>query len=289
VIRIAFLGCDSTHTEAFANLINFPGAPYYGLARVVSIWGEDSSQLISKAKSLRIDRVASSPQEALENVDLAMVIGRFGDSHFAPAMAAIKARIPTFVDKPFTVSSAEARLLSDKAYENNVPLLSASPLRFSKEVVDLKRFIGSGELVDSVVVSVPATCTDLGLDLRLNSAFFYGIHGLEMLLELTGHNVKDVSVNYGAEIISAQIEFGNGLSALLQLVRNVPEFYEVKIYSKSGEQHQNIALDGSYYKHELSSILKDFMTGQPVVPIKSTLTAIEILERIDRDDPYKLT
>ena len=289
MIRIAFLGCDSTHTEAFANLINFPGAPFYGLARVVSIWGEDSSQLVSKAKSLRIDRVAPSPQESLENVDLAMVIGRFGDSHFAPAMAAIEARIPTFVDKPFTVSSTEARLLSDKAYENNVPLLSSSPLRFSKEVVDLKRFIGSGELVDSVVVSVPATCTDLGLDLRLNSAFFYGIHGLEMLLELTGHKVKDVSVNYGAEIISAQIEFNNGLSALLQLVRNVPEFYEVKIYSKSGEQHQNIALDGSYYKHELSLILKDFMTGQPVVPIKSTLTAIEILERIDRDDPYKLT
>jgi predicted dehydrogenase len=134
VIRIAFLGCDSSHTEAFANRINPLGALFNGRAKVVSIWGEDLSQATVKATALGIDRVAATPADALEGVDLAMVIGRFGESHFTAAMAAIDAGLPTFVDKPFTVNNVEARHLATMARKRGIHWPLCRPCALQKKL-----------------------------------------------------------------------------------------------------------------------------------------------------------
>ena len=102
MIRIAFLGSDSTHTEAFGNRMNGADGPFRSIAKVVSIWGVDPEQTATKARALGIEKVAATPHDALENVDFAMVIGRFADAHLEPALAAIERGVPTFVDKPFT-------------------------------------------------------------------------------------------------------------------------------------------------------------------------------------------
>ena len=34
MIKIAFIGCDSTHTEAYAKLFNFESSPLFGKAIV---------------------------------------------------------------------------------------------------------------------------------------------------------------------------------------------------------------------------------------------------------------
>ena len=73
MIRIAFLGSDSTHTEALGRRINGPESAYTGWARVVSIWGEDPVQTADKADQLGIECVASGIKEALEDTNLAMV------------------------------------------------------------------------------------------------------------------------------------------------------------------------------------------------------------------------
>jgi predicted dehydrogenase len=287
VIRIAFLGCDSTHTEAFANRINPLGAPFNGRAKVVSIWGEDLSQATAKATALGIDRVAATPAEAVEGVDLVMVIGRFGDSHFAATTAALNAGLPTFVDKPFTVNSVESRHLAAIARQRGIPLASASPLRFAKEVATLKSQIATDGGWECIAAACPANCTDLGNDPRLDSAFFYGIHGLEMLLELTGHDIADAAISYGNRAISVRIEFESGRSALFELIRNAPEFYEIAVYTKATAQRLNISLDSSYYEAELDALLGDFATGGGFVSLESTLAAVELLERIEQNDPFK--
>lgn len=287
MIRIAFLGCDSTHTEAFANRINPLGAHFNGRAKVVSIWGEDLSQATVKATALGIDRVAATPADAFEGVDLVMVIGRFGESHFAAAMAAIDAGLPTFVDKPFTVNNIEAGYLATMARQRGIPLASASPLRFTKEVAALKSQIVKDGEWECIAAACPANCTDLGNDPRLDSVFFYGIHGLEMLLELTGHDIADAAISYGNRAISVRIELESGRSALFELIRNAPEFYEIAAYTKATVQRLNISLDGSYYDAELEALLGGFATGGGFVSLDSSLAAVELLERIEQNDPFK--
>ena len=280
MIRIALLGCDSTHTEAFASLINNPDSAFQGRARVESIWGEDASQAVRKAGLLGIPRCAQTMNEALKDVDFAMVIGRFADSHFAPAQAALRLGIPTFVDKPFTATLEQARALAELAGSQKTKLLSSSPLRFAKE---LETFSGGPLQSMCVSVAAPANCVDLGDDKRFQSVFFYGIHAMEVLLELMGHHVRGVTVVPGKRLITIQVEFSHGTGSV-QLVRDVEEFYEVRILAGPERRQFTISLDGSYYSRLLSFLLEQFYPGGGTIPLESTLQAIALLEKAEQTD-----
>jgi len=288
MISIALLGADSTHTEAFASRLNGENSPWKDRARVISIWGEDGAQASDKAASLGIERVSASAPEALEGADLAMVIGRFADSHAEPAEAALRAGVPTFVDKPFTPSREEAERLAEISQRTGTPLCSSSPLRFAAELLDLKQELAeAGDDFLSAVVTVPANCTDLGPDPRLDSAFFYGIHGLEMLLELVGHDFSAPEVHYGRTAITAHFELATGRTAVFQLVRDTVEFYRADLYTRQKALSREIDLDGSFYGRELSFLIDEFLPGRGTIPLESSIEAIALLERIDRDDPVR--
>jgi predicted dehydrogenase len=278
VIQIAFLGCDSSHTEAFAERINNPTGPFYGTARVASIWGEDHSQAQRKAAALGIPRICQTVEDALNNIDLAMVIGRFGDSHFEPARLALERRLPTFVDKPFTLNVADASELIRLAQTTGGRICSSSPLRFAKE---LRRVQQQAQTIQTISVASPANCIDLGDDRRFDSAFFYGIHAVEMLLEILGPDVKRCKVTAGKTAIHALMEFA-GISASIHFIKDVEEFYELSLYTTTGRQHLTIDLDGSYYSHLLAFILERFYPGLEAIPQESSLQAISLLEQVER-------
>lgn len=289
MVKIAFLGCDSTHTEAFAECVNKINAPFYGVAKVVSIFGDSFEQSTEKSIDLSIDRVALTIEDALKNVDLAMVIGRFGDSHYEPVLKCLQAGIPIFVDKPFTISHSEAIDMVDISNRFGVPMTSSSPLRFSKEVLECKnRILNFKDELLTISVSVPANCTDLGSDPRLNSPFFYGIHGIEILLELIGYDVDILEVSYNDISIITKIERKNDKKIFLfQMFRDASEFYWIDIHTKTESFHSNIILDGSYYNREIDYILNGFFKGKELIPLESTLQAIYILELIEKGDLKK--
>ena len=81
MIRIGMIGADSTHTEAWSRLVNLPEGPLYGQAQVVKLWGEDRDQARAKANDCRIPAVVDTPEDALTEVDLAMIVNRYGDDH----------------------------------------------------------------------------------------------------------------------------------------------------------------------------------------------------------------
>ncbi len=281
MIRVAFLGSDSTHTEAFGRRMNLPDGPFHAKARVVSIWGEDAAQTRKKAEDLQIERVCSAPAEALKNVDLAMVIGRFGESHYHPARQALEMKVPTFVDKPFTVSFLEAQELANLSTQLSVPLCSSSPLRFAKEVLEARKLIGSGERVVAATASMPANCIDLGVDPRFESPFFYGIHGTEVLLEVLGHEIQSFEISRAGGSAAVSLKFKSGQTGLLNYVRSAGEFYSLTLYTEKGEWHRNIELDGSYYTGMLTFLLDRFARDEGTIPLESSLQAVSLLEKVE--------
>jgi len=288
MIKIAFIGCDSTHTEAYAKLFNFESSPLFGKAIVKSIYGESLQQAKEKAKKLNIQEVSESLESAIKDVDLVMVIGRFGESHYKPTVEIIKKGIPVFVDKPFTVDINQAKKLSDLSKNFDTKLCSSSPLRFCDEVLDWKEKLKniSHDLL-SINVTVPANCTDLGPDPRLNNSFFYGIHGIEVLLELSGHDIISIDYQYHKSKISVILTNSDNKNYILTLLTDVSEFYWVDIHTKKESFHTNINLDESYYKNVGEFLIDDFIKGKKTVNIESTLLAISILDHIEKNNPYK--
>jgi hypothetical protein len=287
MIKIAFIGSDSTHTEAFGSILN-SNNPLFKDVEVVSIWSSDREQALEKAKILKIQRVSDTIEDALEGVDLAMVITRFSDNHRDLAEKSILKGVPTFVDKPFTSNIDDAKYLSELSIKCKTPLCSFSPLRFSQEALDMKRILSSTE--DKLLcakVTVPANCNDLGDDSRLQSPLFYGIHGMEVLLEIIGPKINSIKTEYNKTLIASTIEFEGGNTASFHLVRDTVEFYTIEIYTQKKSVSKNIILDGSYYIQELRYILDKFMNGANHISLESTCKAVEILEKIEKNDPYK--
>ena len=288
MIKIAFIGCDSTHTEAYAKLFNFESSPLFGKAIVKSIYGESLEQAKEKAKKLNIHEISESLESAIEDVDLVMVIGRFGESHYKPTVEIIKKGIPVFVDKPFTVDINQAKKLSDLSKNFGTKLCSSSPLRFCKEVLEWKEKLKkiSHDLL-SINVTVPANCTDLGPDPRLNNSFFYGIHGIEILLELSGHDILRIDYQYHKSKINVILTSSDKKNHVLNLLTDVSEFYWLDIHTKKESFHRNINLDESYYKNVGEFLIYDFINGKKTVNLESTLLAVSILDHIEKNNPFK--
>ena len=156
--------------------------------------------------------------------------------------------------------------------------MSSSPLRFASEIENLA---GGKARAEFVCVSAPANCIDLGEDQRFQSVFFYGIHAVEVLLEILGEHVGEVQVSRGKRATTIQIDFLNATGSI-QLIRDVDEFYGVHTYSRNGQQDLTISLDGSYYPRLLRFLFEEFYTGSRTVALTSTLQAIEILDKAEQ-------
>lgn len=278
MVRVAFLGSDSTHANAFAKQINFADGSFFNHGRVKTIWGADAAEARRKASELNIPRVCETIEEALVDVDLAMVIGRFGESHFLPASLALARKIPTFVDKPFTVNTGEARELVSIAAANRTAFFSSSPLRFCKEISTIKAETARADFKE-LVVTCPKNCIELGNDPRFESPFFYGIHVVEIVLQALGHNIVNFRFDKSKNQITLFFDYPDH-SASIHMVSDVLEFYHVTCYSTNRINRFEIELDGSYYTSLLQFIFSDFLTGRASIASESSVTAVSILEKI---------
>ena len=283
MINISIIGTDSTHTEEYVSLINSDPN-----LCVTSIFGDNKKQTYEKADKLNISNVSSRIDDSLKNTDLVMVLGRYGESHFAPALKVIKHKIPLFVDKPFTVDSIEAKKLIDKSINNKLKMMSSSPLRFCDEIIDLKKIlIDQTSNLLTINITVPAECNDLGNDPRLDSVFFYGIHGIEMLFELIGDEITEHEIYFSNSKIDLILKTPDKKTHSLSLIYGASEFYDIDVYFKSYNIKKSVKLDSSYYKKTLKFIVDDFLNGSKSVSLQSTYNSIFLLEEIEKLKPKK--
>src|SRR3712207_2215074 len=101
-----------------------------------------------------------------------------GAQHGTLARPFVAAAIPTFIDKPMTLDLGEAIALFDLAEQHGAPLMSASALRFAREVGELQERAGSLGALSSVVSVGPGDW------------YNYGVHAVEMYQTLVGTGAR---------------------------------------------------------------------------------------------------
>jgi predicted dehydrogenase len=284
MIKIAILGCDSTHTEAYTRLINDLNSPFFEYARVCWIWGEDLQQATEKSLSLGIDNVLESLDHiALMHADLIMVIGRFGDSHYRPAMCAIESGKPVFVDKPFTNCNIEARELIEAAKKRKVLLISFSPLRFSNEIKSLSKKYTESSNIQTIIATSPMITRTIQ-DERVNSVYFYSIHAVDVLLSLLKKRPVSVKAHRHKNGVWAEIIFNDQTISVLNLTIDQPETYQVTVFDFDGSIATiKIDTEGAYYRNTLEYLFGCLQTQHAnQVPHTQSLDAIRVLTALDR-------
>jgi predicted dehydrogenase len=197
--KVGIIGLDTSHSVAFTKALNNPDAGQeFGGYKIVAAFPKGSIDIKSSAeripgyiedvKKFGVE-IVSSIEELLTKVDVVLLETNDGRPHLEQALPVFKSGKKVFIDKPISASLSDAIAIFDAARHYNVPVFSASSLRFEQVTQD----IAGGKIgkVFGADTYSPATLEKTHPDL-----FWYGIHGVESLFTLMGTGCKSVSRFY---------------------------------------------------------------------------------------------
>jgi len=187
-IRVGVIGFGMAgkifHTAVIA------ATPGLELAAIVQRKGDEAAKAYPEAK------IARSIEEMLEDESIRLVVvATPSDAHFEHAKQCLEAGRNVVVDKPFTLTSAEARTLIDLAQEKKVLVTAYQSRRWDGDFVTLKQVIASGEL--GKVVSYESHLDRYRAEPRLGAWRESGGAGGGILFDLGPHLIDQATVLFG--------------------------------------------------------------------------------------------
>ncbi len=184
--KIAILGCENSHADAFLKLIH--KEEKYSDIEVVGIFSiyPEAAQKLSEQFHVP---VMSSFDECVGKVDGIMITARDGKYHYPYAKPYIATGIPMFLDKPITVTQEEARQLVADLKANNVAVCGGSTLMHAPYLKELKKAITDGEMGKALggFFRAPVSLVN-----EYGNFFFYSAHVISMMTEVFGYDPKSV-------------------------------------------------------------------------------------------------
>lgn len=277
-MNIGMIGLDTSHVKAFAEIVHDEAHPYHipGHRVVAGFPGGSEDLAVSKDRVAGFTewltgeqgaKLAQSPEEVAELSDIVFITAVDGRSHLQYFEKIASARKPVFIDKPFTCSSADAKKILELAEKNNIPLITASSLRYSESFMHALT-----EQADSPVSSVQVYGPIRGID-QIPYYFWYGVHSVEMLIKAMGAGCKQVTAYSGKD---QDLIVGEWADGRIGTVRGTSgacgTFGGVIFREKAAIPYQVSGSDKPYYVSLLEEILTLPETRQ------GPQTAGEILE-----------
>jgi predicted dehydrogenase len=119
--------------------------------------------------------------------DVVLLETNDGRLHKEQAYQVLQAKKPMFIDKPIAASLADVLAIYNRAREMNVPVFSASSLRYMKTAQGVRYENTIGKVLGADTYS-PAT-----LEPHHPDFFWYGIHGVEILFTVMGPGCESVT------------------------------------------------------------------------------------------------
>lgn len=282
MMRLGILGCDTSHVVEFTRRLNgrdVVAEQRVGGAVVVAAWPGTSEiapdRLLRHAETLRAMDVAivERPQDlAAHRVDGVLVEAQQGSTHAGLAVPWLQAGVPVFVDKPFACAVVEAAAMVEAAAKAGVPLLSASSLRFAREVQAAVAAVG-GRVLGA------QTFTPASLHAGNPGLFHYGVHGVEMLYTLMGgpgcRSVRCVTTEGADDALGV---WGDGRLGGVRGLRAGASRFGFSLY---GEKAVEVArVDTAWIYHELLKVVVAVLSGA----VPSPVSAAELVEAVAFSD-----
>jgi len=193
--RVGLIGLDTGHCVAFTRSLNDPmaGERFGGYKVVAAVpegtdlvedWKKRIPEFTEEVKGHGAEIVHSIP-ELLDRVDVVIITCIDGNKHLEQALPVLKAGKRLFIDKPFAASLSDALAIVEAAKLYQVPMFSASSLRYISGADEIAG--GSiGKVLGAEAYS-PAYIEEHHPDL-----FWYGVHGVEILFTVMGTGCKSV-------------------------------------------------------------------------------------------------
>jgi predicted dehydrogenase len=281
--RIGLIGLDTSHAPAFTRLLNNPQhQEHIPGGKVVAAFPGGSkdfelswSRVEGFKKELRDQHgveMMDSPEAVAEAVDLVFITAADGRVHREYLEQTLRHKRPTFIDKPFTHTSSDAREMFRLADQAGVPLMSCSSLRYADSLTDALKAESAPIVGCDVFGPMAEQPTQPGL-------FWYGVHMVEMVLAIMGTGCRRVQAMKNDDFDLVAAEWSDGRLASIRGARRGQKKFGATIHREETFQTVNASQNRkSYYANMLEAILRSLPNGKSDVPKEQTLEIVRLIE-----------
>ena len=277
--KLGLLGLDTPHVVHMARLL---GSGEVTGGRIVAAYpgGSDDFELSrSRVKGYTATlknefgvAILDDPEAVAEQADIVLITAVDGRCHRALLEATIGLGKPTFIDKPFATSLADAQAMVDLAEARGVPLMSCSSWRYHEPFQAAIRS-HSSVLGCDVFGWLEFEATQPGL-------FWYGIHCVEMVIAAMDVGCVRVSVmaSHDVDLISA--EWADGRVATIRGMRCGAYTFGGVLHTENGPVRFDDDGNTSRTRHArlLEAILANLPHGRSAVPTGQMLEVMRLIE-----------
>jgi predicted dehydrogenase len=293
-MRIGAIGIDSSHTPVFTNRINALYKEGKTPCRVTHFWdpgrhewqhpagAEQSAKDVAKWREDTIKEGAQqvgSLDELLKNVDGVMVLNINGHRHLELSIGPIAKGMPTYIDKPLTCSTDQARSLLAMTRQYNARCYSASSLRFITEIPKLdKEKLGD-------IVAIDAFGNGELLDM-MPHLWHYGCHSIEMVDAIfrwsgQGPGVARVSSIATKDYHLLDMQYRDGRLARLRMDRAGAWAFGATVHGTKNVQ-QFVVDFAPVYSRLVEGMVKFFEGGPAPVDLREIVENVAVMEAGNR-------
>lgn len=188
--KIAILGCENSHADAFLRCIygaKNDGAvvaePIVNDVEVIGVYSDEVPAMEKLNAQFGVPMMKSY-DELVGKLDGVIITARHGDNHYKYAKPYIASGIPMFIDKPITISEKEAVQFMNELKENNVKVSGGSSCGLHETVQNFKKLVESKELGEVLGGTVRAPLDPTSV---YGGFYFYSQHLVQMMAEVFGY------------------------------------------------------------------------------------------------------
>jgi predicted dehydrogenase len=281
--RIGIIGLDTSHAPAFTRAFNAPDASVddFGGFRVVAAYPQGSRDIdsstsrvpeyVREMRGLGVE-IVDSIAALLTKVDFVLLTSNDGRVHLAQARPVIEAGKPLYIDKPMAASLPDVIALFEEARAKNVPLFSASSLRWIPGALDLRNG-AQGPVRGADAFSWAA------LEPTHPDLYWYGIHGVEILFTVMGAGCRSVSRFRTEDTEFCVGQWERGRIGTFRGLRSSEHSYGGTVFAEKKIEYLPM---GSDYGPMLKAIAQFFATGRPPVSPDETIEIYAFMTAADR-------
>lgn len=285
MIRVGLVDFDTSHAVEFTRRLNHvdiaedqwvEGAKVVaGVPGTSQISPERIPGYTAQMKGYGVP-LYDDPAELLGKVDAVLVESVDGSVHLERTRPFLERGLPTFVDKPFACSLADARAMVDLAHRTHAPLMTSSSLRYAPEVVDAQ----GGTDATGPIVGV-ATYGPAPTHPRNPGLFHYGIHPVEILFTLMGPGCRRVTGLQTEGATVATGEWSDGRIASVRGIRAGRADYGFTVFGEKAVATLGVGTQ-FIYRELLKQIVRLFETKEPPIDLRESLEIVAFIEAANR-------
>ena len=272
--KIAILGCENSHADAFINLIK--NNEKYADIEVVGVYSNEPEAMQKLNEKYGV-YMASDYTEFVGKVDGIMITARHGANHYKYAKPYISSGIPMFIDKPITCDEAEAVQFMKELKANGVRVTGGSTCIHVPYVKELKKMVEEKEqgAVYGGYLRAPVDMESVH-----GGFYFYAAHLTQITQEIFGRYPTSVSANVNAEGNLVVVKYPEYNVAMQYVNHNY--VYYASVSAKNGVFGGNVAVSSAIYFYELDNFHKLLHGGEMENSYKDFISSVYVISAIDR-------